>query len=317
MALTSTRFSGNRASFGGGAVFVGYLEAIRIRCSSASANAGLSFYEEKEWRTLHGIGSVDDVCPSWKNNIAKLYGPDVGTYAANARMTIDDATNSVCESGGEDCVIEGYRAGEELPVARAELLDRLDQGPAVSYQPVTAKMSSGSRRFLTGSVLLPMEEGSCAFQHIKAFVLPGKYKLIIEFDKKEIKRIVVSVRVRDCVFGEGLTDTGICVDCSSTTYYFPHSKTACQACPENGNCESRVITPNDGYWQKTPCSDRLHRCLPSAACEFTNRSRKLIEAVSDVTSCNFDEAWIQDYTNAQCAKVGCSPTSLRFLKLMC
>ena len=313
MALLITQLSGNKARIGGGAVFAGYLEAIRIRCSDASTDSSLSSNKDRDWKSLRSIKSVNDVCPSWKDNNARLYGPVIATYAVSAQMVIEDATNSGCESGEEGCAIESYRAGTELPAATVELVDRLDQKPATSDQPVSAIMSSKGGRFLTGSFVLEMKKGSCSFKHIEAFVPPGKYQLTVEFDKKEIKSIDIRVSVRECFVGESLSSAGICVDCSSTTYSFPPSKNDCQSCPENGNCTSQAITPNDGYWQKTPCSDRLYRCLPTAACEFEGRSNKLSEAVSDVTKCSFEESEIEDYMDAQCAEVSCVLSDTSFL----
>ena len=307
MALTGTRLSGNTASVGGGAVFVGYLEAIRICCSNASPDVGLSFYEPRAWRTLHSVGSVDDVCPSWKNNKAKLYGPDIGTYATRARMTIEDTTNSVCESGGEDCVIEGYRAGTELPAARMELLDRLDQGPAVSYQPITVNMSSPSEQFLTVPVIVPIEKPICTFRSITSFAPPGVYKLTIELGEGEIENIDITVRVRDCIIGEMMSKDGICVDCGSMTYNTFPGNNDCRPCPEHGICVSRVITPFDGYWHGMPCSDRLRRCIPRSACHYDGRSHYLLVEVMNVTSCDFDETWIERYAQVQCAEARCIP----------
>ena len=306
MALAGTQLSGNVAGFGGGAVFVGYPEAIRIRCSNTSSDASSVFYEEKEWKTLHSVKSIDDVCPEWKGNSAKVYGADIATYAASARMTIEDANNSVCESGGEECVIEGYRAGTKLPTATVTLLDHLHQERATSYQPVAANMSSAMEGTLSGSLLLSMDEGNCTFQSIRSYVSPGEYKLTIEFGQTEIESIGLTLIVRNCSAGESMSDAGICLECSITTYNFPRLEKGCKPCPENGNCESKVITPNNGYWHQMPCSAHLHRCLPASACESEDRSEKLVDAVRNLTSCDLDETWIENYTQAQCAEVSCT-----------
>ena len=309
MALAGTQVSGNVASFGGGAVFVGYLEAIRIRCSNVSSDATSVFYDEKELKALHSVHSFDDVCPMWKDNSANVYGPDIATYAVSARMTIEDASNSVCESGGGECVIEDYRASRKIPAATVMLFDRLEQERATGHQPVVANMSSAIEGILTGSLLLSMEEGNCTFQSVRAFVFPGEYRLTVEFGETEIESIRVTLIVRNCFVGESMSVAGICVDCSITTYSFPHLGEVCTSCPENGNCQSPVIIPDEGYWQQQPCSVHLHRCLPRSACESEDRSTKLTEAVSNLTSCDFDETWIENYTQAQCTEVSCPVAS--------
>ena len=306
MTLIETQFHVNEASVAGGAVFAGYSEAIRFRCNDASPDSGLSFREEKEWRSLDYPKSVDDICSSWKtNNTATLYGNDVGTYATAGQMTIKNDDKSVCVSGEENCVIKGYRSGTILPPAEVILLDGLRQGPAISFHPLMANMSSPSGQFLANPIIIQMEQWTCTFLSIISFTRPGEYNLTVEFGEKTIKNIGLTVRIDDCSVGEMVSAAEFCVNCSSTTYNFLLSADVCNPCPENGNCESQVITPEDGYWQQMPCSDHLHRCLPTSACVYENRSDILKTKVRGVSSCDFKENWIEDYTQAQCAKVRC------------
>ena len=303
MVLSGTQFSSNEASIAGGAVFAGYLEAIRFHCTEASSDAGLDFYKEQEWKDLRYVASEKDICSSWKGNRAEVYGQDVATYASAAQMTLEDANKIICVSGGANCVIDGYQIGTDLPTATVKLLDGLGQRITRVIRRVNANMFSPSREFLAWPILLSMENGSCRFQSIKGFVPPGEYSLIVEFDREAIKDVGITVRVHNCSVGEFVSNAGFCESCSSTTYNFLLSATVCHPCPENGNCESRVITPEEGYWLKTPCSDNLHRCLPASACEFQGRSEKLNAMVENVSSCDLEEEWIEDYMQAQCAEV--------------
>ena len=305
MALVETQFSNNEASIAGGAVFAGYSEAIHLRCTDASSDAGLDFYREQEWKDLRQVESDKDICSSWKGNRAEVYGQDIATYASAAQMTLDDANKTVCVSGGENCVIDGYQIGTDLPTATVKLLDGLGQITATIHRQINANMYSSNSQFLVWPILLPMENGSCTFQSIRGFVPPGEYSLIVEFDREAIKDVGITVRVHNCSVGEFVSNAGFCESCSGTTYNFLLSATVCHPCPENGNCESRVITPEDGYWLKTPCSDNLHRCLPTSACESQGRSEKLKTMVEDVTSCDLEEEWIEEYTQSQCAEVSC------------
>ena len=306
VALTDTRFSGNKAKVAGGGIYAGYLGAIRFNCSNASLGTGLGFYEEEEEsKALKRLESEADICPSWKGNQGKLYGPEVGTYAATANIKIKKASISVCASGGKDCVVDNYRTGKDLPKANVKLLDGLGQGPAISYHTINAAVSSERNEFMVGSVVLPMETGTCTFQSIKGYVSPGKYKLKVEFNEEAIKDIGIIVEVRNCSIGEIVApDTGVCQECTNTTYNFDSStNSSCQSCPENANCESRVIIPDDGYWQKTPCSKHIHRCLPTSSCKRENRSENLTDLVGDAASCDFNRSVIDNYTQAQCAEV--------------
>ena len=305
MALIETQFLSNEAGIAGGAVFTGYLEAIRFRCANVSSDAGSDFYKEQEWNAMSQVKSDKDICPSWKDNHGGVYGPIVGTYAATAEMTLDDTNKAVCVSGGENCAVERYRAGTDLPTAIVELLDGLKQRPAINYRPVNANMTSPSSEFLFWPIFLSMENGFCTFQSIKGYVPPGEYNLTVEFGEKAIKSIGITVRVHNCSVGEFVSAAGFCESCSSTTYNFCLSATVCHLCPENGNCEYRVITPEDGFWQKTPCSAHLQRCLVPSACKYVVRSENLMAMVSDVSSCEFEKEYIEEYTQAQCAEVSC------------
>ena len=317
MVLADTEFSDNEAAVAGGGVFAAYSEAIRFRCSDVPLDEGLQFYTETQWKALRLLKSVDDICPSWKHNRGKICGPDVGTYATTARMTVGDANDSVYESG-EEWVVEGYRIGEDLPAMRVELIDGLGQGRAKNYRPIDANLSSPSTPFLVRPVVMSIDLRNCTFRSISGFVPPGEYKLTIDFGEKVIEGIGISVIVPNCSVGESVSSGGLCADCSSTTYNFQLSASYCQPCPENGNCTSRVITPNDGYWQQMPCSVHLHRCLPTSACEFKGRSKKLEDFVKNIVNCNFSDTWItENYTRAQCAKVGSIPSSLWLLKPLC
>ena len=307
MALTDTKFSSNTAEVAGGAVFAGYLEAIRLNCSIASLDTGLAFYEEEEWMAVKRLKTQADICSSWKGNSANVYGHEVGTYATYANMTIEEAERSVCVSGGQDCVVDGYRTGKDLPKAELTLMDGLRQGPAISYGSINAIMSSPYCKFITGSIVLSMDEGNFTLQSIRGFVPPGNHKLKIGFNDEVIKDIWITVIVGNCSIGETVAPTTeMCQECSNTTYNFNDSAKECQPCPENGNCESRVITPDEGYWQKTPCSKHIHRCLPTSSCKRENRSKSLTDLVGDAANCTFDRSVIENYTQAQCAEASCT-----------
>ena len=167
MALVETTFSNNEAGIAGGAVFTGYLEAIRFRCTDASSDAGLDFYTEQEWKDLRHVESDKDICSSWKGNRAEAYGQDIGTHASAAQMTLDDTNKTVCVSGGENCMVDGYQVGTDLPAATVKLLDGLGQITAKLFRRVNANMSSLSSDFLFWPILLPMENDPALFDPSK------------------------------------------------------------------------------------------------------------------------------------------------------
>ena len=297
--MTNTTFSRNSAEIAGGAIHASYLDAIRFRCSAAG-DADLVFYRQREWQSLFHLKSVKDMCASWRHNQATNYGPNVGTYPAIAQMTIKGSKESKTESG-EEYVFEEHRSGKEMPTMMVELLDELRQGPARTRRPVKASLSSLDD-FLIGTVTIEMKHGTAAFRGIRGFVPAGDHNLTLQFDDETVESISIVVSVRNCSIGEVVSAGSLCADCSSTTYNFVHTANVCHPCPMKGNCEGRIILPDEGYWQKTPCSAHLRKCLTSHACSFEGRSDELTKLTEELDSCPSDEAWIQNYTQSQCAK---------------
>ena len=118
-------------------------------------------------------------------------------------------------------MIEGYRSGADLSTVTVELFDELRQNPARNYRTVNANMSSSNGQFLLGSIIRPMENGSCIFQSIRGFVPPGEYNLTVEFDRVAIEEIGITVRVHDCSVGQFVSDAGFCENFSSTIQLSP------------------------------------------------------------------------------------------------
>ena len=304
VAMTDTTLADNEAKVAGGAVFAGYLQAIRFRCSSEPGNERATFYEKAEWEKLTVLERADDICRSWRSNEALVYGKAVGTYATVAQMTtVSDEGKESVTSSGEEYVVAQYRSGDELPAMELRLVDGLGQKPARSYRTVEAVLSA-SDSFLQGSIVVPMQRGEGSLSNIQGFVPAGRYSLTIAFSKeKVIESISITVVVSGCLIGEIQSARSICVNCSTTTYNFHPTSSFCQTCPEDGNCETHVIIPNEGYWHRSPCSGHLQRCLTSYACMFEDRLAKLREVTEGVKRCDLDREWTDDYALVQCTKV--------------
>ena len=304
VAMTDTTLAGNEAKVAGGGVFVGYLKAIRFRCSAEPDNERATFYKKAEWEKLRVLERADDICRSWRSNEALVYGQAVGTYATVAQMTtVSDEGKESVTSSGEEYVVAQYRSGDELPAMDLRLVDGLGQKPARSYRTVEAVLSA-SDSFLQGSIVVPMQRGEGSLSNIRGFVPAGSYSLTFAFgEETAMESISITVVVIGCLIGEILSGGSICVNCSTTTYNFRPSSSFCQTCPEDGDCETHVIIPNEGYWHRTPCSEHLQRCLTSYACTFEDRSAKLREMTEDLKRCDFDQEWTDNYALAQCTKV--------------
>ena len=304
--MANTTLMDNKARSAGGAVFIDTVAALRLNCSDRSKEQGLEFYPEEEWKTIKRLVSVDDICTSWENNTAERYGPDAGTSAFNVRKEIADKETGLLRLVQESSyTILNHRSGESFPQIILTLVDELGQGPAVgeNNKDIKAVMSSPDG-FFVGSVRKPVGiEG--ARLSAKGFVQSGNYKILIVFEGADLESFEITVEVKPCDIGEVPSGNGtFCVSCNVASYSFsPEEDAECHPCPENGDCSSQVILPNRGYWHQTPCSEHIQRCLTEEACDSGNREDALSELTQDVQTCQFDDQYLQNYTEAQCREV--------------
>ena len=303
VTLLGTEFQKNKAVRCGGAIFAGYLEAIRYNCSIASSEAHSAFLGE-ESKMSRRIGNSTELCPTWTGNAAGKYGHTLAMYPAMAEMTLKTRTSSARVRSGEEYVIQEYRIGTPLPEMEVQLLDSLFQNASISYHDITATLSA-TEQLLVGNVSLQVMGESHRFPAVVGYGAPGNYSVDITFNEKAIKTITIIVTVPSCVIGE-ITDevTGFCSQCSSSTYCFDPSSHSCKSCPENGICETNAITPKDGYWHWAPCSKHLQKCLTSYACKFEDRSETLKDMTRNITSCGIGDEQRDKYQQHQCAEVG-------------
>ena len=88
LALANIFFSDNVASAAGGAVFVDRVAIIRILCSIKQTNQEMEFYSKKQWKSVIAVGSIEDICPSWRYNSANRYGADIASYVTDVEKKI-------------------------------------------------------------------------------------------------------------------------------------------------------------------------------------------------------------------------------------
>ena len=142
----------------------------------------------------------------------------------------------------------------------------------------------------------------------QTYILRIDYHSTSELQTLDVTPSFVTVTMRSCELSERtVSHEGEyleCHKCSSFEYNLDPEGDVCKACPENANCEPRLIIPDDGYWHASPCSERIQGCLTSHACAFEGRSMNLRHTTHDMTSCDFDMAKIDEYQEAQCTEVG-------------
>ncbi len=309
--IINSRFVANKAHRYGGAILTGYLEAIRTDCSSVEPDWSLTFLNESESMMLSSIHSEKDFCASWKENNAKVSGSTVGSFASMAMVIVESGGETTEASTGETYVIKNYASGTPLPTITVRLLDGLHQESPISYHEITATLTS-PEEFLVGDFSLSVRENRVTYPRMVGFGYPGIYNLTISFNEKVMEDLTITVEVRNCTIGEVLVpENRICSKCSSTSYNFDPTAKECQPCPENGNCETTSIVPNEGYWQSVPCSEDIQRCLTSHACEYDTRDETMRDMAMNTDTCNISYEQIEEYRKAQCAPVSLFSQALK------
>ena len=305
--MANTSLMDNKARSAGGAIFIDTVAGLRLSCSDDSKEMEMEFYSEEQWKSMKRLTSIDDICPFWKSNAAKRYGPVVATPAFDVRKEIFDEKTGVLRSVNKnDYTIHNHRSGKRIPVIILTAEDELGQGSALgeNNEDIEAVMSSPDG-FFVGSVKVPLEERITSFSTV-GFVQPGTYRILFDFKGASRENFEIAVEVKPCEMGEvSFGNKTFCQTCSVTSYNFsPEEDLECHTCPENGNCSSQVILPNRGYWHQTPCSERVQRCLTEEACDSDNRKEALAELTQNVQTCQFNDRYLQEYTEAQCREVG-------------
>ena len=206
-----------------------------------------------------------------------------------------------------------FRDGLSEPVTFAE---NLTAYISCHKESVEEERSNCDELEIAGQeVALVNEDGTLSFTDVRlrglkdqTYVLRVDYSATTELQTLNVKPSFVYVTMRPCIVGETtVIKQGqylACQECSSSTYNLDPEGAECKPCPENAQCESRVITPDDGYWHASPCSERIQGCLTSHACAFEGRSENLRDMTDDITSCDVDIAGIDEYQKAQCTEVG-------------
>ena len=236
-------------------------------------------------------------CKVWQMNKAEKYGPNIASFAHRATASINVSTNDA--EGNER--IKNYESGNPMTIY-LKVEDDRGQRPAIGKNDryVMATVSSEDQLFKGSPEFLVSED--VAEINITGFAKPGNYTLRIDFEEEGLESHKFEVQVKECAMGHVRHENGdLCVSCSSSTFSFlPETDKTCHPCPENGNCATQVIHPNNNYWHASPCSKKITRCLSSHVCHNRERAKKLERITRAISNCNISNKSIEEYQQAQC-----------------
>ena len=304
-------------------MFTSCAQNVHVDC--LSKNEGKTGVRtEKRIRSVGRLNSTDDLCGSWRKNSAELYGDDVGTFASTIVAIVRlNGENTTVSNTTAPCRIGPYRSGSHLPVA-IKAVDDFAQTPAIGrdHRPVVSRISSPDNLF-TGNYSILMD--SDLEFNVTHHARPDIYKILFRFGEETLRDFEIEVAVQRCQIGEESSeDKKSCEPCSAATYNFVLDEDSeCQPCPDNGNCTTKAIVPNQGYWHSSPCSPHIQKCLTAGACDGENRTVALQAMSEDMDNCSASE-WnlktcdpdgcqIHEYRQAQCAQVAIYVRTSRFL----
>eukprot|EP00210_Caulerpa_lentillifera_P004033 g3848.t1 len=310
--LIETKFINNKANLSGHIIVPTKLDNILVSCKIEHQEA-YKFMLATDLRWLYGIGYLyvllsKDLCDSWKQNKFLNDGDvsAIATFGSKLNLTID--VNNEIQLVGDDnsgFVLSNVTSGKPLPNIKVSSIDALNHSLAPTLYEENALSLSSATGFLNKPLGLSFEDRVCLIAGLVGYVRPGNYTLrLVPKDDDMLGAVNLTVVVRDCLINEEpTTDRLLCQGCSAFQYNFNTSKArGCQKCPADAVCKGRFIVPTSGYWHKSPCHDKLKKCIVDKACKKQSRIKDLEELTQNKTNCTMDEATLEEYDKAQCHK---------------
>eukprot|EP00210_Caulerpa_lentillifera_P003942 g3762.t1 len=313
--LLNTNFSSNFARKSHPILIATNLDNILIGCNiSVSDTYMWKFFDRTTiqwWLDINYLKvlSREELCSSWENNSILNYthSNSIGTFGWRINLAIN--TNNESRLVGDDKFgfeMNNITSGKPIPNIVLSTIDALNMSNAPTLYEQDAIRLVPLNDFLKQPVGFSFNNRECKIQGVVGYVVHGKYNITITPREDDIlKAVNLTLIVRECFINEESLMNGLlCQGCGVLQYNFNGSNSGgCQKCPKNAICKGRFVIPENGYWHKSGCHDKVKKCIVDKACKFSNRVRNLEDFMQNFTRCNMNQSSIEEYANNQCYTV--------------
>eukprot|EP00210_Caulerpa_lentillifera_P003972 g3791.t1 len=312
VVLFGVSFIKNTAASFGSIITSASPDNVLVNCdANYSTTADLMSRVELEHLMRHNLKTIrpKKMCDSWKDewltNIEQKVAIGTFGYKLNIRTNSTNGTQIV-RAGDGDFKLDVDRSAK-FPAIIIDALDAFGNSSApLLFDNDALVLSSPNGYFRESSVSFELNL-SCIISYTFEDLRSLNYTIRINPREEDIpKPIFLKIYSSRCGINEVLSrDRSLCRKCSDGAYNFIDSNnTRCTLCPRNANCNGRFIVPHEGYWHKSPCHDKLKKCIFEKACKFKNRTKSLIKFVEGINECiNTNTTTVLDkYKTKQCDK---------------
>lgn len=319
IAIAKTKFSQNKATAAGGALFTNTPQGMHVCCDCDHITNREEELIDRECPIVHGssmhqLNSING-CPNpcnqtWNGNIAgEIFGghavSTIGDFVSVCKSSSRD--NYLCTGPRKPLRILNHTSGEDLESVYLDLngaFEYLELGQTRAHVEVT---SNSTNVHLRNRLIARLEPNtSLTSIHLQAAV--GQiHTLVLEFIPPIFPDLSIEIEVRPCLPGEILEFHGErCVACKEGSYSFGPFQN-CIKCPSfHAVCRQSTITPEDGFWHSTSKSSQIHKCILKEACKYEGRN-DVLEGQSSRAHANGDVLNYDNNVGYQlCSQVNCT-----------
>lgn len=315
--LFNTNLTNNWAKFSGSAILATTPYNVLVGCRTEIKHASSFFVSESILTEIYSKRAkrVDpkDLCSPWQGNSLSPNAPGdvIGTFGHHIVLT------TVSNDGPQ--IVGDYRSGfmlpnvksaKQFPIIVVKTLDAFNNTPAPTLFEKGALLLSSVDGFLKDPTTLSFKNMSCMISSINARVPKGNYTIrVTPMDEDVLEPTTLTISINDCGINEELTrDERSCQECCNGSYNFELSKIeGCTPCPKHATCDGIFVVSESGYWHKSPCHDKVTKCIVEKACNYPNRTEAIANFTQHYTDCDFNDTNLEEYGKIQCRKVSPSP----------